>query len=57
MGLNDYRFTMNLSLLCSAANIGVVFAFVGDGGSLVVECGRDGGYSWSPGGRERRAGR
>ena len=48
---------MNVSLLRSAANIAVVFALVGDGGGLVEDRGWDGAYSWSPGGRERRAGR
>ena len=43
MDLNDYRFTMNLSLLLSAANIVAVFALVGDGGGFVEERGWDGG--------------
>jgi hypothetical protein len=41
--LNDYRFTMNLSLLLSAANIVAVFALVGEGGGFVEERGWDGG--------------
>jgi hypothetical protein len=57
VGPNDYRFTISFSLLRSAANIAVVLALVNDGGGLVEERGWDGGYSWSPGGRERRAGR
>ena len=47
---------MSFSLLRSAANIADVLVLVGDGGGLVEERGLDGGYSWSPGGRERRAG-
>jgi hypothetical protein len=58
VGPNDYRFTINFSLLLrSAANIAAVLPPVGDGGGLVEERGWDGEYSWSPGGRERRAGR